>query len=524
MDSILKLVYDYWYYDRPFGNGAHPVLIANLQKQLKEKNITPDEAKGGIQSADMPGDLFPFRSHNNFLGYFEKHLPDNKLLRVQEIIDDNSIYLYPLEIRTCLDSLYKEYTFSLDGVEYNYSLKDTFSPETLKHLQTGKVKLLINFIHDPISHSADLINLEKYINDAGIDGSNVILIAGNSYDQLYIDKPDCKIKLTHDMLLLPQCALEMTQFPRIANLGYICDVVREADLDPKVYRSKKIICLNRTIKPHRLLLACFALKYNLMNDSFFTLLGHFDKTIIINHVQDLYPGALEDSTEIAKDTKELIPLELDIIKPHKLSAWFNLKYNLIRDSFFTLLGHFDKTNTMPRNYKSLKEIAKELEEMVPLELDTMHLDGDNKVNFSTANTNKEWYVNSYINITSETRFEQGDSVFFSEKVFRPIVNLQPFILVGNYHSLRTLHELGFKTFHPFIDESYDTETDARKRIIMIEKEIEKISNKSIKEIHKWYYSITDILIHNKRHLETFKNHNPFQKALDDIIIFYNKGT
>ena len=50
-----------------------------------------------------------------------------------------------------------------------------------------------------------------------------------------------------------------------------------------------------------------------------------------------------------------------------------------------------------------------------------------------------------------------------------------------------------------------------KRILMIEKQIIKFKNMSLKELHDWYYSITDILIHNQKNIENFKDWNPLQE-------------
>ena len=53
-----------------------------------------------------------------------------------------------------------------------------------------------------------------------------------------------------------------------------------------------------------------------------------------------------------------------------------------------------------------------------------------------------------------------------------------------------------KTFDGFIYESYDKETDIVKRFELIEKEIIKFSKMSKQEVHDWYWSMEDILVHN----------------------------
>ena len=102
-----------------------------------------------------------------------------------------------------------------------------------------------------------------------------------------------------------------------------------------------------------------------------------------------------------------------------------------------------------------------------------------------------------------------------------MVNLQPFIYVGCAGALTQLKNWGIKTFHPYIDESYDYEKDDIIRFKMIENEIRKLNEKSIEEIHEWYYSITDILLHNQQQLKTFSTMNPFENAFNDIKKFYS---
>mgnify|MGYP000580535428 CR=1 FL=1 len=96
--------------------------------------------------------------------------------------------------------------------------------------------------------------------------------------------------------------------------------------------------------------------------------------------------------------------------------------------------------------------------------------------FGATNNKKDWYTETYVNLVTETFF--GRNVFLSEKIFKPLSNLQPFIVLGDYGTIAELKRLGFKTFEPFIDESYDLEINPKTRIQKIETEIEKLKNKS----------------------------------------------
>jgi hypothetical protein len=65
--------------------------------------------------------------------------------------------------------------------------------------------------------------------------------------------------------------------------------------------------------------------------------------------------------------------------------------------------------------------------------------------------------------------------------------------------MSTLRDWGFKTFEPYIDESYDDCLNITDRLRAVEKEILKLCMMSPQEIHEWYWSMEDILIHNYNH-------------------------
>lgn len=109
-----------------------------------------------------------------------------------------------------------------------------------------------------------------------------------------------------------------------------------------------------------------------------------------------------------------------------------------------------------------------------------------------------FYENSFMSVVTETYFYETYPVFLSEKIFRPIVYKQPFILVGLAHSLSFLRELGYKTFHPFIDESYDIETNNSTRMLKILSEIERICTLNQQELKDLSIQVKDICVHNQK--------------------------
>jgi hypothetical protein len=110
--------------------------------------------------------------------------------------------------------------------------------------------------------------------------------------------------------------------------------------------------------------------------------------------------------------------------------------------------------------------------------------------------NREPYLESYFSIVTETPFT-NKTYFSTEKIYRPMLHYHPFIVQGSPYTLKRLKKLGFKTFHPYIDESYDEIISPFRRMQKLTKEIKRICNMSKGEMHKWYYQQLDIVIHNR---------------------------
>ena len=107
------------------------------------------------------------------------------------------------------------------------------------------------------------------------------------------------------------------------------------------------------------------------------------------------------------------------------------------------------------------------------------------------------YSNSYVSVVTETNFYKSQpGRFVSEKIFKPIAQRHPFVLVSVPRTLELLRDLGYKTFSPWIDESYDLETDDNKRLLMVVREIERLSNLTPEELTNYLNGVRDICKHN----------------------------
>ena len=65
--------------------------------------------------------------------------------------------------------------------------------------------------------------------------------------------------------------------------------------------------------------------------------------------------------------------------------------------------------------------------------------------------------------------------------------------------------MGYKTFHPFIDESYDNETNDLNRLEMISNEVKKFANKNKNEKIEFLNSVKDIVKHNQNLFLNYAN-------------------
>ena len=126
-------------------------------------------------------------------------------------------------------------------------------------------------------------------------------------------------------------------------------------------------------------------------------------------------------------------------------------------------------------------------------------------------------IDTYFEIVTETWFSDQTNLYITEKTIRPILRLQPFIHVGSPFLLDYLKKIGFQTFAPYIDESYDKEADPVKRMELIFNEIDRLCNMSIDQIHQLYCDLWPRLLHNYEH---FKNQIPniAEEEINDEIL------
>lgn len=110
------------------------------------------------------------------------------------------------------------------------------------------------------------------------------------------------------------------------------------------------------------------------------------------------------------------------------------------------------------------------------------------------------YKDIFCEIVCETFFS-GKTFFVTEKTWRPIIHMRPFIVQGPTGYLKNLRRLGFQTFSHWWDEGYD-EDPADARLETLKTNIDWIAGQPHSVLRRWYREMQPVLAHN---LQTLKN-------------------
>jgi hypothetical protein len=114
-----------------------------------------------------------------------------------------------------------------------------------------------------------------------------------------------------------------------------------------------------------------------------------------------------------------------------------------------------------------------------------------------------------VHIVAETVFDQN-KIHLTEKVFKPMVMLQPFVLFAGAGSLQYLKNYGFRTFDSVWDEGYDSEIDHKVRMARAVSVIQTLQEKSSEEFSLIMKRCQSIVEHNRTHF--------YSQQFEDILL------
>jgi len=387
--------------------------------------------------------------------FFEDEDVDIKL--VSDIKDEK--YIYPICVRNFAHSLGIDIWEKRDN---NTSFLDFIPEKTLNHFRINQAKLLIYYGYEEDSIHGDSLfrlynDLLKKLLEKNIPIKNVIYSDANILLNKESNIDNIKLVVSN------YCTNTVDRYNNEHKNNLYHGSHTKSIKNRKMWedsrnriRDKYFLCYNRLPKSHRAL------------------------TVLSLNINDNLDKGIVSFPDYGMSSWDVVEKEEDYLKS-------NHYRHILNDN--EIINRYEKSSYT-------------LKDKLPLILDK----SDFTICHSVGINNIRHYLDSYFTICTESHFENreesGNAIGFTEKIWKPITNFHPFICVGNAGSLEKLKECGFKTFHPFIDESYDNIDDTGNRFLAIEKEMNNICEKPLDEIHEWYWSIEEILKHNYYHFYT----------------------
>lgn len=200
------------------------------------------------------------------------------------------------------------------------------------------------------------------------------------------------------------------------------------------------------------------------------------------------------------------------LRPHGVVAVLYMqKTGMLDKGLVSLIGYGGKTvdytaefenllAAMPR-FAGLRAEISALAARMPMTLDTGRIDLATQK--SIVHNILPWtppdptlFLDSYFSLVTETIMRNHATISITEKTIKPIMNMHPFLLMGGQYSLRELRRMGFETFEPFIDESYDSVQDYQQRTEMVLAEAHRLAMLPLQELHDIYQALMPRLLHN----------------------------
>lgn len=193
-----------------------------------------------------------------------------------------------------------------------------------------------------------------------------------------------------------------------------------------------------------------------------------------------------------------------------------LKLNLVKDAFYSSYLDEDVFNLLKGDDKSdWTNILKNIDKF-PMVLNRTK-ERDNPVDVIPDDL--QYFNNSYFSVVTETIFygninrkpgiyyhtPEFYGIFPTEKIYKCLALNHPFVVLATNGFLKTLHNRGFKTFSPFINESYDDIVDDHDRLDAIVEEVNRLCNLSDEKLIEFTNNIKPIVEFNSQHYKDLTN-------------------
>jgi hypothetical protein len=327
----------------------------------------------------------------------------------------------------------------------------------IHYWNTGKYKKIIFLSHTEALSVYYIKAMNKIVNvlvkNYDFDVNDILYVAGAHpvQENIVAYQNICKEYNFNEVPILLVNFMEIVT--NHANVGANVDFDNQVITKPRI-KLKKFLSLNGVPRLFRIVLFSQLLKHNLLDNAHYTFWLNTKDRLNVNAMADHY--ITQAKTQFPTLTSEAVYL----IQKH------SSKFPAM------LYEHFENTKVYNQNDVFL-------------------------------------YNTSYFSLVAETVFASNkgldDDLFyecydFSEKLFRAIKFKHPFILAARPNSLKVLREYGYKTFHPYINESYDNIENDEERLLAIVNEVKRLCNMNDKQWLEWQLNVKSIVEHNHKFL------------------------
>lgn len=280
----------------------------------------------------------------------------------------------------------------------------------------------------------------KLLNESDLPKKQICLINNNYKLNEYVNKYNSQIKICSVMYLPVVVSFTLLNFGGI-----------EFNSDKK---ERFFMCFNRGQKIHRYSLLTFMLKNNLLDDTNWSLIPNNFVIYDFENYSKIFD--LEDFKFYENEIQVFNDLKL------KISDYEKTQLSFDDNNEITVLN--------PK-YKNI---------LLPPEI-------------------PENYINSYVNLVTETKFLDNENVIqISEKSFKPFFYYQfPMILATHHHIKAMKEKYDFDFFDDVIDHSYDNEPNQKKRFNLFVNEV--------KRLHDNKENLIEFYRNNQLRFDTNKN-------------------
>ena len=158
-------------------------------------------------------------------------------------------------------------------------------------------------------------------------------------------------------------------------------------------------------------------------------------------------------------------------------------------------GIYDKTNEIIASTWFNKDLDLEkLYQMLPIKIPSDQFAGTNDWSIGEI----FFYQHTSVSFVNETYIDENFNVYLSEKCMKPLAYGHTFLLFSSAGALDTLHTLGYQTFEDVFDESYDLIENPQLRFEHLLRETQRLCNLSLSELAKIKQHVWPKIVHNHK--------------------------